>query len=172
VTIPSIETERLVLRAHRVEDLDDCVAMWADPIVTRFIGGRAFSREDTWSKLLRYAGHWALLDFGYWVICDRTTNGFVGEVGFADFKRELEPSISETPEIGWALAPAAHGKGLATEAVRAALQWGDDHFGKRPTVCLIDPSNAASLRVASKCGYQERARMTYKNSPTILFERR
>jgi RimJ/RimL family protein N-acetyltransferase len=167
----SIETDRLLLREHRVEDLDDCAAMWADPIVTRHIGGRAFSREDTWSKLLRYAGHWALLGFGYWVIRDRASGAFVGEVGFADFKREIEPPILNKPEIGWALVPAAHGRGIATEAVRAALAWGEPHFGGKSTVCLIDPGNTASLRVANKCGYRERSKLTYKNSQTLLLER-
>ena len=77
----------------------------------------------------------------------------------------------DAPEIGWALLPSAHGKGLATEGVRAVVAWGDVHFGPRHTVCLISPENAASIRVADKCGYREYARTSYKGSPTVLFER-
>ena len=66
------------------------------------------------------------------------------------------------------LAPWAHGKGFATEAVRAILAWGAAHLGGR-TVCMIDPANLASIRVAEKCGYKEFARTTYKGEPTILF---
>jgi RimJ/RimL family protein N-acetyltransferase len=169
--IPIIETARLQLRGHRVEDFGDCAAMWADPRLARFIGGKPFTSEEVWSKILRYAGLWSLLGFGYWVIEEKASGRFVGEAGFADFKREIEPSFAGVPEIGWALAPWAHGRGLATEAVGAAVAWGDGHFGATRTVCLIDPENAASIRVAEKCGYREFERTKYKNQPTILFRR-
>ena len=79
--IPVIETPRLTLRGHRLDDFSDCAAMWADPIVTRHIGGKPFSEEDTWTRLLRYAGHWLLLGFGYWAIEEKDTGSFVGELG-------------------------------------------------------------------------------------------
>ena len=167
----SIDTERLTLRAHRLEDFPDTRAMWAQPEVTRYIGGRPLAEEEVWLRLLRYVGHWSLLGFGYWAIRERGSDRFAGEVGFAIGKRSLEPSFGDAPEIGWALAPWAHGKGYATEAVRAALAWGADHFGPRRTVCMISPENLPSLRVAEKCGYREFARTTYKGDPIILFER-
>jgi RimJ/RimL family protein N-acetyltransferase len=170
--VPTIETARLRLRGHRIEDFGDCTAMWADAAVTRHIGGRTFTAEETWSKILRYAGLWSLLGFGYWAIEEKASGRLAGEVGFADFKREIEPSFAGTPEIGWALAPWAHGKGFATEAVGAAVTWGDGQFGAARTLCMIDPENAASIRVAEKCGYREFARTMYKNQPTILFSRR
>ncbi len=145
--------------------------MWSHPEVTRHIGGRPFTEEEVWGRVLRYIGHWTALGFGYWAIRDRSTGQYVGEVGFADFRRELQPSLDGAPEIGWALVPAAHGRGLATEAVRAVVAWGDVHFGKRRTACLISPGNLASIRVAQKCGYQEFHRTLYKGEPTILFER-
>jgi RimJ/RimL family protein N-acetyltransferase len=166
-----IETARLTLRRHRVEDFAACAAMWADANVTRYIGGRPFSEEEVWSRMLRYVGHWALLEFGYWVIEETATKRFIGEVGFADFKRDIAPSIRGVPELGWVLASDAHGRGLATEAVRAALTWGDAHFGSIRTVCLIDPQNLASIRVAEKCGYRQVTRTTYKDHPTLLFDR-
>lgn len=169
--VPVLETGRLRLRGHRLEDLDACAAMWADPIVTRHIGGRPFSREEVWSKILRYAGHWSLLGFGYWVVEDKATGEFLGEAGFADFKREIEPAIEGMPEIGWALVPSAHGKGLATEAVRALCAWADQRFGSAPTVCMIDPENIASAWVAKKCGYREFQRAVYKDHPTVLYRR-
>jgi RimJ/RimL family protein N-acetyltransferase len=167
---PVLETERLKLRGHRLEDLDDCAAMWADPQVTRHIGGKPFTREEVWSKILRYVGHWPLMGFGYWVVEDKATGAFMGEGGFADFKRDMEPAI-EVPEIGWALVPTAQGKGVATEAVNAICAWGDQHFGDTRTVCLIDPENIASAWVAKKCGYQEFMRATYKDKATILYKR-
>lgn len=167
---PVIETARLILRGHRREDFEDCVGMWTDPGVTRFIGGKPSSREEVWSRLLRYVGHWQVMGFGYWIAHEKGTGRFVGEIGFADFKRELEPSFGDTPEMGWALNSGLHGQGYATEAVAGALAWADAHFAEPRTVCMIDPSNAPSLRVAEKVGFREFARAHYRE-PTILFER-
>jgi RimJ/RimL family protein N-acetyltransferase len=169
--IPIVETDRLRMRGHRLEDFDVCTAMWADPVVTRHIGGKPFTREEVWSKILRYLGHWSLMGFGYWLVEDKATGEFLGEAGFADFKRDVQPSIEGYPEIGWALIPSAHGKGLATEAVRAACSWGDQQFNAKPTMCMIDPENIASAWVAKKCGYQELMRAVYKDHPTMLYRR-
>jgi RimJ/RimL family protein N-acetyltransferase len=168
---PPIETPRLTLRGHTVDDFADSAAMWGDPNVTRFIGGRPFSGEEVWSRLLRYAGHWALKGFGYWVVRERSSGRFVGEVGFADFRRALEPPLGDAPEAGWALAAWAHGQGFAREAVQALHAWGDEAFAGARTVCMIDPANAASIALAMKCGYLEYARSVYHDAPTILFER-
>ncbi len=169
--IPVVEAGRLKLRGHSLDDLSDCAAMWADPEVTRYIGGRPFTEEEVWTKLLRYVGHWSLMGFGYWAIEERATGRYVGELGFANFKRDIAPPIGDAPELGWALASHAHGKGYATEAVLAAVSWGDAHFGARRTICLVHPENLRSIRVAEKCGYRECRRTTYKGEPTILLSR-
>jgi RimJ/RimL family protein N-acetyltransferase len=171
VKVPILDTERLRLRGHRLEDFADCAAMWADPAVTRFIGGKPLSEEDSWAKFLRYTGHWSFLGFGYWVAEEKATGKFVGEIGFADYKRELEPSLKGVPEIGWVLASAAHGSGFATEAVLAAVAWGDRHFTGARTACIIAPENLASIRVAEKCGYRLSQATTYKGQPTLMFVR-
>lgn len=168
----ALDTERLTIRGHRALDLEDCAAMWGDPGVTRFIGGKPASREDVWRKVLIHAGHWSLLGFGYWVVREKSSGRFVGEVGFANFMRAVDPPLGDAPEAGWALSPSAHGRGFATEALRAATAWADTHFTSRRTVCMIDPANAPSLRVAEKIGYREYARTTYHGDPTILFERK
>lgn len=169
--VPMIETERLKMRLHRLDDLGDCLAMWGDAEVTRFIGGHPLSEEEVWARILRYAGHWRMLGFGYWLIEEKSSGLFVGEVGFADFKRHISPSFEGIPEIGWALIPCAQGKGYATEAVRGAVSWGEGHFGKATTGCLINPDNAASIRVAEKAGYKEFCRTLYKEHPAVVFRR-
>jgi RimJ/RimL family protein N-acetyltransferase len=171
VEVPVLETERLRLRGHRLGDFSASAAMWADADVTRHIGGSPLTQEEAWTKFLRYVGHWALLGFGYWVVEEKATGSFVGEIGFADYKRELEPSLDDKPEIGWVLAPHSHGKGYATEAVRAAIAWGDAHFGPSQTSCIIFPENRPSLRVAEKCGYREWQLTTYKGRPTLVLVR-
>jgi len=171
VDIPILETARLRLRAHRIEDFPECTRMWSDPNVTRNIRSTPFSAEETWSRLLRYIGHWTLLGFGYWIIELRETGAFLGEAGFADYRRDISPSLEGIPEIGWVLAPDAHGKGFATEAVSAVVAWSDSHFNTKRTGCIIPPENAASIRVAVKCGYREFARTTYHGKPTIIYVR-
>ena len=168
---PILETTRLRLRGHRLEDFQQCAALWADPLVTRYIGGRPLSREDSWTRLLRYVGHWSLLGFGYWVAEEKATGAFVGEVGFADYKRELQPRLDDIPEAGWVFASAAHGKGYATEAVQMIVAWAEGNLTSSRTACLIHPDNAPSLRVAEKCGYRENLRTSYKDEPTILLIR-
>ena len=171
--VPVLTTARLRLRAPRLADFDDSFAMWSDPAVVRFIGGRPASREDAWGRLLRYLGHWAALGHGFWIVETREDGRFVGEVGFADFHRELPAEVAfEPPEHGWALAPWAHGRGYAREAVAASLAWADDHLSASRTVCMIDPANQPSLRVAAGAGYRELVRPTYKGDPIVLLERR
>jgi RimJ/RimL family protein N-acetyltransferase len=171
VEIPVLETERLRLRGHRIEDFPACAAMWTDPIVVRHTTGKPLTPEEIWVRLLRYIGHWALLGFGFWAVEEKATGQFAGELGFCDFKRGLGPSLDDVPEAGWVLTSQSHGKGFATEAVGAVIAWSDQHFGKLRTVCLIHPDNLASIRVAQKFSYKEYARTMYKEHEVIMLER-
>lgn len=168
--VPILETERLRLRGHVAADFEAVEAMWADPDVVRYIGGRPSTREESWARLLRYPGMWALLGYGFWAIEEKASGRLAGEGGFADFKREISPAI-EAPEQGWALASWAHGKGYGAEAVAAMIAWGEGHFSRRDFVCIISPENAPSIRVAEKAGYREIARTTYKDAATVMYRR-
>ena len=169
--VPVLETPRLTIRGHTPADFPAFAAMWADPVVTRFIGGAPLGEEDAFAKFLRVNGHWTVLGFGFWSVVEKATGKRVGEVGFLDVKRAIDPPFHGTPEVGWAFIPSAHGKGYATEAVQAALAWGEKHFGRVKMVCIIDPDNIASMRVAERCGFREKVRTTYKGEPTVVFER-
>lgn len=168
---PVLETERLRLRGHLLKDFAACAALWGDPLVTRFIGGRPLSEEECWARLLRYVGHWRLLGFGFWVAEEKLTGSFVGELGFFEAKRALEPPAGVAPEAGWVFATQVQGRGYATESVRAIHEWADRHLYVPETTCLIHPENTPSLRVAAKCSYRERSRTTYHNEPAILLFR-
>ena len=122
--------------------------------------------------MLRYAGLWRFLGYGYWAIEEQASGQFIGELGFADFKRDGVPMLDGVPELGWALVPQAHGKGFATESVRAALAWADDHVNEPRTMCLINVDNAPSIRVAEKTGYQQIASLSYAGAAALVFERR
>jgi RimJ/RimL family protein N-acetyltransferase len=153
LTAPTIETERLVLRAHRACDFEPCFAMWADADVARFIGGSPSTSQETWFRMLRYAGLWSMVGFGYWAITDRDTGRFLGDGGFADFHRGM-PELEGVPEVGWALAPHAWGRGIATEAVQAMLAWSDASLDVLEVRCIIGSTNVSSMRVADKCGFR------------------
>lgn len=167
---PRIETERLILRGHERADFDALRAMWADPEVVRFISGKPSTREESWGRMLRYPGMWALLGYSFWAIEEKASGALVGEGGFADFQREITPPI-EAPEMGWALSPRAQGKGYAHEALSAMLVWGEAHFGRRDFACIIAPENAPSIKLAERLGFREIARGAYKDLPTVFFRR-
>lgn len=187
--VQMIETDRLRLRGPRPSDFPDSAALWSDPEVTRFTSGKPLPEEEVWCRLLRYIGHWAWMGFGYWVVEEKATGRFAGEVGFSDWRREIKPSLQGLPELGWVLAPRVHGQGYATEAGCAAIRWAHSHFRKRRVAsghagfespiapelgsarmtCIIHPENFRSIRVAEKCGFKEILRTKYKNEPTIVF---
>ena len=169
--VPLMETERLRLRGHCPEDLADCARLWADPVVTRYIGGRGFTREEVWARILRYVGHWCWFGFGYWLVEEKVSHNFVGEVGFADYQRPIEPSINGIPELGWAVETSMSGQGYATESVQAAIGWLEVHRKFARTVCLVAPDNLPSIRVATKCGYRVQEITSYRGQPTALFTR-
>jgi RimJ/RimL family protein N-acetyltransferase len=95
---------------------------------------------------------------------------FVGEVGFADYRRDIIPSIDEMPEMGWVFASLFHGSGLALEATRAALDWGDENLRTHETVCIILPDHLRSLKLADKLGFRRpvEARCLLRERPSSL----
>jgi len=168
--VPLLETARLRLRAFTPADLDGHAAMLGDPDVMRFVGGEPANREETWRKMLGNPGLWQFLGYGYWAVERRSDGVLLGQVGFADFKRDLEPSIENIPEVGWMFAPWAQGQGYATEAVSAALRWGDETLGGE-FVAIIDPRNNASMRLARRLGFHQEAGTLYHEDPILIFRR-
>ncbi|HEV2594651.1 MAG TPA: GNAT family N-acetyltransferase [Sphingomicrobium sp.] len=139
--------------------------------VVQHIGGIPATQADSWARLHRYVGHWALHGFGYWVVRERSTKRFVGEVGWANFRRGLGPQFDSGAECGWALAPWAFGQGFALEAVSAAIDWAAEHLEVRRAVCMIHPDNMKSARIARKVAFEEFDRASFKDAPVILFSK-
>lgn len=169
---PVIETERLILREQGPGDLDAACALWSNPDVYRFIGGKPRQREDVWRRILSNAGSWSLLGLGSWAVQQKSYDAYIGAVGFLDAQRDLDPPFGpDCLEAGWALDPGVHGRGLAGEAMRAAIAWSDSVLPDRKPVCMIAPDNAPSIRLAEALGFREYSRTTYGGEPTVLFER-
>lgn len=168
--VPVLRTQRLVLREHRPADLDAYAALWADAEVVRFIGGKPLDTEAAWVRILRYRGMWAALGFGFWII--EHEGRLIGEAGVQDVHRAIEPSLAGTLECGWALTPAAQGKGLAHETVAAVLGWADENHPSIGQSAIIAPENTPSIALATKFGFHETARCLYHGAELAQFRRR
>ena len=169
--VPVLETSRLRLRGFRADDYDAWFAFSRLPAYYRYFSPAPMPAEEVWKLLLRSAGHWVVMGYGFWAVEETESGRLVGAVGFLSLRRALEPPLGDAPEIGWVLDPAVQGRGYASEAVAAVLEWGHGHFGPVRTVCIIHPDNAPSLRLAARFGYHEYARTTYHDAPLVLLER-
>jgi RimJ/RimL family protein N-acetyltransferase len=168
---PLIETERLRLRPFESSDLEPLAAMWADDSVVRYIGGQKLGREDTWRRSLAACGQWPYVGFGYWIAELKPTAKVIGQLGFADFKREMQPSIEGEPELGYVFEPSVHGQGIAGEACAAVLTWADANLAAPSYPAIISPGNQASIRLAERLGFRRGPDATYRGETIALFRR-
>ena len=150
---PTLTTDRLILAPISLDHWEDYAAAWADPAMTEFIGGKPRTRTESWGKFLAASALWQFMGYGYWSFLDRATGRFLGNGGLSWFERGVA-GLEGVPEAGWAFIPEAWGKGLATEAMAAALAWADDELKAPEIRCIIDPGNRASRRVAKKLGFR------------------
>jgi RimJ/RimL family protein N-acetyltransferase len=148
-----LTTSRLRLRRWRpAQDADAFAALNGERDVMRFIPPfRPLTRAESDDLLARFAGHWDDHGYGLWAVealgGDRRCIGFAG-LAIPAFLPAVLPAV----EVGWRLAPAWWGRGLATEAARASIDHARDTLGLASVVSIIDERNAASLRVAEKLG--------------------
>lgn len=145
--------------------------MLGDPGVMRHVGGQTQPREDAWRRMLCGPALWFILGYGYWAVARRSDGVMIGQIGFADFKRDMAPSIEGLPEFGYMFDSAAQGQGYCSEAALAALAWADSHLPHPETVAIIDAGNRASIRIAEKAGYVSREPASYKGEAILLFHR-
>lgn len=144
IDIPTIETERLILRAPAERDFEDWAAFYESDRTT-FVGGRQ-DRNATWRGLATYLGHWALRGYGMWAVDLRETGEFCGNVG------PWNPDGWPEPEVGWTLLGRAEGKGIAREAAVASIDYAYRVLGWTTCISLIDPANHRSIRLAERLG--------------------
>jgi RimJ/RimL family protein N-acetyltransferase len=145
--IPTLETERLTLRPFRENDLTGFWELSQDPEVVRFVSDRRVPTvQETWRAIAGWIGHWALRGYGQWAIEERASGRIIGRTGI------INPAEWPGPEVGYLLGRGWWGRGYATEAAGAAMDWGFAQRGFPDLISLIDPDNHASIAVATRLG--------------------
>ena len=153
ITIPRLETERLILREYRQADFDAFAAFYETPR-SGFIGG-PMPRELAWRGLATHLGHWALRGFGFWAVEEKATGAFCGHVGL------WHPEGWPEPEVGWVLMGPAEGRGLALEAALAARRHAYRTLNWPTAISMIDPGNTRSVRLAERMGCRHDGNFTH-----------
>jgi ribosomal-protein-alanine N-acetyltransferase len=144
-----LETARLVLRHQDPGDLDDLWALYCDPQITKYIPDAPRTREEARKELEWHMhGHPKHPELGLWATIDKETGKFIGRCGLLPWFLDGQDEV----EVAYTIARDYWGKGLATEAAQAILQYGFEHLNLPRLICLIDPDNIASQNVAQKLG--------------------
>lgn len=165
-----IETARLLLRPPVIEDFDDLHALTASPQMRQHLSG--FSNiEDDYKRLLATLGGWATFGFGTFSVIERETGSYVGNCGIFRLLRGLGEGFDGHPEAGWIVTGTRWGKGYATEAMLAAIDWFERTHLITRTVCMISPGNKPSEAIAAKLGYRATRLAEHRGEPVQLYAR-
>lgn len=140
---PTLSTDRLRLRMPILADFEHRAAFYASDRSVWEDG--PLTRETAWRIWASEVGQWPLLGFGPFSVEDHG-GGYLGEVGI------YQPLGYPEPELGWFVVPEAEGRGIATEAARAVMNWARDVLGLSRLVNYIDPGNSRSIALGLRLG--------------------
>lgn len=164
LAIPTLETERLTLRPFREADATALFELSQDPEVMRYVGDRHIpTLQESWRAIAGWLGHWALRGYGQWAIEERTSGRFTGRAGI------INPVDWPGAEVGYLLGKDWWGRGYATEAARAAMDWGFEQVGFADLLSLIDPANQASIAVATRLGESLRGETDLLGNTVLIY---
>jgi len=166
---PTLETERLVLRPFHESDLDAYTAVLQTAEVRASLHlPDGVGRYDAWSSMAQQLGQWELRGTGQWALEEKVTGAFVGRAGLHRPERADWPGI----EVGWALHPGAWGKGYATEAGAASVDYAFAHHDVDAIYSCILGENTRSQAVARRLGFtpwEERVLSHFPEMPHVVF---
>ena len=168
---PTLETERLRLRAWRKDDREKYFTILQEPAVFRHFGPQPMGMEECWRRLMAAAGGWQLNGFGGWAVERKSDGKLLGMTAVFTAWRDLEPEFGEDPEMGWILAAEAHGHGLAGEACRAVIGWVEANLQPTPLWAIIAPANEPSIKLAERLGFERLHETVYHGDLTVVFRR-
>ncbi|UNU22789.1 GNAT family N-acetyltransferase [Microcoleus vaginatus] len=141
-----IETARLYLRQFTPNDLDELYRIYSDSEVMKYLSEGVRNREETAADLFQIIADWEKHAFGLWAVVNKENNQLIGDGGLR-FLRET----SEV-EVGYVLAKAYWGKGLASEVAAASIKYGFEVLNLEKIIAVADAENIASRRVMEKMG--------------------
>jgi RimJ/RimL family protein N-acetyltransferase len=163
-SIPEVETERLILRGFTEADVEGLFALAQDPLIAEYLTYNNLGlREACWRSVGLWIGHWVLRGFGLWAVEERATGTLVGRIGL------WEPEGWPGTEVGWLLGRDFWGKGYATEAARASMDWGFSYLAIEELVSVIRPDNARSIAVAERIGERPRGSVAFRGGEIGLW---
>lgn len=142
--IPTLVTERLILRAPEAADFDAFAELAADPRLVH--SGGPFDRAGAWGLFASAVASWHLYGFGSWIATTRGDSAFLGEIGFG------QPENFPEPELGWTLTTAAEGHGYAFEGAQAARDWYWANTKAESVVSYVAIENTRSRSLAERLG--------------------
>lgn len=146
---PVLETARLILRVPRAEDFERYAELLGDEEAARYIGGR-LERAPAWRRFLQMPGAWMVQGFAMFSVLDKASGKWLGQTG------PWKPDGWPGNEVGWSFHPDAWGRGYATEAAIAAMDWAFGTLGWTSVIHCIDPANLPSQRLAQRLGSRNR----------------
>ena len=162
-----VETDRLRLEPFAPTHLDALYAMDSDPVVMRFIGdGVPRTMADTEAAIMRVSARWAEFGFSWWAVVERRS----GEVVGGACLQHLANKPGAPLEIGWRLRPQFQGRGFATEAGQAAIDFAFGPVGLGRAVAVANPENSASIRVMERLGMRYLGVQTHYSQPCAVYE--
>jgi RimJ/RimL family protein N-acetyltransferase len=159
--IPTLETDRLILRTPLLEDLEPMTDFFQNSVRAKFVGG-PMDKGEVWRALLRAAGHWQIRGYGFWHIIDRATGLMCGYTGYLHHIEWPEA------ELAWGVFDGYEGKGIAFEAVQAASEAGPK-LGLHAPVSLINPKNIRSRSLAERLGAWVEEEKIFMEEPVVIY---
>jgi RimJ/RimL family protein N-acetyltransferase len=151
--IPTLTTERLVLRPFEHADLAALAPIHAEPSFWWYPLRSGMTEEQTAAFLTRVIERYESDGFGVEAVLERSSGAIIGWAGLA--VPHFLPQVLPAVEVGWRLAQAQWGFGLATEAGAAAVDWGFTAGGLDRIVSIYEPENVASGRVMARLGFTD-----------------
>lgn len=149
--IPVLTTERLVLRPFTLDDLATLSVIHAEESFWWYPLRRGMSEDETKEFLLRVIERYESDGVGLEAVEERASGTMIGWAGLA--VPHFLPQILPAVEVGWRLREASRGRGLATEAGSAAVDWGFTKGGLERIVSIYEPENTASGQVMERMGF-------------------
>ncbi|MBZ0299954.1 MAG: GNAT family N-acetyltransferase [Anaerolineae bacterium] len=160
-----LETARCRLRPPRPDDLDEWASkLFADPDVMRYMPKRVMTPRENAERALRSSDQsWSTRNHGGWAILDQSDGQIIGRCGL----EYLE--ATDEVELGYGLARAVWGKGIATEVVRACVRFGFESASLKTIVAVVVPENIASWRVLEHVGFVFEKTAVYYDLDVIYY---